>query len=86
LWRQWDAEEAVAFNLGASTTHLLDAFSAASLRRIAAEPCSLEVLARYLGELSGAGDEEIRSRLNEVLSSLQQLNLVTPVQKCVLAI
>jgi PqqD family protein of HPr-rel-A system len=86
LWRQWDAEEAVVFNRGASSTHLLDAFSAACLRRIAAEPCSLQILAHYLGELSGAGDEQIRSRLGEVLNSLKQLHLVEPVPKCALAI
>ena len=86
LWRQWQAEEAVVFNRGSGGTHLLDAFSAACLRCIAAEPCSLEMLARYLGELSGAGDEQIRSRLDEVLNSLQQLNLAEPVQKCGLAI
>jgi PqqD family protein of HPr-rel-A system len=85
FWRQWDLEETVVFNRGAGSTHLIDAFSAASLRRIAAGPCSFGILVDYLSDLSGADEEQVGGRLGEVLDSLQQLGLAEPVSPCAFA-
>ena len=72
----------MVYNRGSGGTHLLDAFSAAALRSIAASPCSFGALARDLAELSGAGEDQVRARLGEVLNSLQQLGLAEPIPPC----
>jgi len=72
----------VVYNRGSGGTHLLDAFSAAALRRIAAGPLSFGALARDLAERSGAGEDKVRARLGEVLDSLHQLGLAEPVASC----
>ena len=48
LWQSWDEDEVIVFNRGSGQTHLLDAFSAAVLRRIEASPTTTADLAAFL--------------------------------------
>ena len=72
----------MVYNRGSGGTHLLDAFSAAALRSIAAGPCTFGALARDLAELSSAGGDQVPARLGEVLDRLQQLGLAEPIAPC----
>ena len=72
----------MVYNRGSGGTHLLDAFSAAALRSIARGPRGFDALARELAERSGAEQDEVGSRLSEVLDLLHQLGLAEPVVPC----
>jgi PqqD family protein of HPr-rel-A system len=78
LWQSWDEDEVIVFNRASGQTHLLDAFSAAVLRRIEACPGTIAELQRYFA-LGFALDEEIVSeRLDAVCRRFDQLGLAEP--------
>ena len=79
LWREWDPEEAVVYDRGSNGTHLLDAFSAATLRTVAERPATVQELAKDLSDRSGADVIEVRQRLGAVLDALKRLGLIEAV-------
>jgi PqqD family protein of HPr-rel-A system len=82
VWREWGPEEAVVFDRGSGGTHLLDAFSAATLRAIADNPSTHRDLVQHLSNQSGAAITEVDRRLASVLPALEQLGLIEPVAPC----
>lgn len=82
MWREWHPDEAVVFDRGTGGTHLLDAFSAATLRAIADHPSTAQDLAQHLSDRSGAALSEVDRRLASVLPALEQLGLIEPVAPC----
>jgi PqqD family protein of HPr-rel-A system len=78
LWQSWDEDEVIVFNCASGQTHLLDAFSAAVLRRIEASPHTVLQLRRYFA-LGFALDEHVLSeRLDVVCRRFDQLGLAEP--------
>ena len=72
----------MVYNRASGGTHLLDAFSAAALKRIVEGPCEFDRLARHLAMACGAGEGEVRARLKPVLDRLHQLGLAEQVARC----
>jgi PqqD family protein of HPr-rel-A system len=78
LWRSWDEDEVIVFNRASGQTHLLDAFSAAVLRRIEAAPGTISDLQRQFA-IGFELDEHILSeRLDVVCRRFDQLGLAEP--------
>ena len=69
----------MVYNRASGRTHLLDAFSATVLKRIADGPCRFDGLARHIATVCGAGEGEVRQRLKPVLERLRQLGLAEQV-------
>lgn len=75
LWRAWD-DDVVVFNLASNQTHLLDAFSAAVLKALAAAPLTPETLTeRFVAEL-GADQAQVSERLEVACGRFAELGLI----------
>ena len=78
LWHSWDEDEVIVFNCASGQTHLLDAFSAAVLRRIEASPSTVLELGRFFA-IGFELDEDILSeRVEVVCRRFDQLGLAEP--------
>ena len=78
LWQSWDEVEFVVFNRGSGQTHLLDAFSAAVLRRIEACPGTIPDLTRYFTVGFELDEEILNERLEVVCRRFEELGLAEP--------
>ncbi len=80
LWRSW-GDEAVVYNVASQQTHLLDAFSAATLREIEAAPRTTEQLRTRLAEALDTGHGELSARLAEICARFVELGLAEPARQ-----
>jgi PqqD family protein of HPr-rel-A system len=78
LWQSWEEDEIIVFNRASGQTHLLDAFSAAVLRRIEAAPTTLPELRRSLAADLGFDETALSDRMREVCRRFDQLGLAEP--------
>ena len=78
LWQSWDEDEFIVFNRASGQTHLLDAFSAAVLRRIEAAPGTIAELRRYFAIGFALDEETLGERLEVVCRRFDQLGLAEP--------
>jgi len=78
LWRSWDENEIIVFNRASGQTHLLDAFSAAVLRRIEAAPAATSDLARFFATGLELDERGLANRVNAVCERFDQLGLAEP--------
>jgi PqqD family protein of HPr-rel-A system len=78
LWHSWDEDEVIVFNRASGQTHLLDAFSAAVLRRIEAAPTGLPDLQRSLAIDLALDESALSARLSDVCRRFDQLGLAEP--------
>ena len=78
LWQSWDEEEVIVFNRASGQTHLLDAFSAAVLRRIEACPGTISELRRYFASGYELDEDILSERLDMVCRRFRQLGLAEP--------
>jgi PqqD family protein of HPr-rel-A system len=77
-WRGWEPSEVIVYNCASGQSHLLDAFSAAALRAIAAEPQALDRLCSRLANELDLDDEVVMARLVQVSATFEQLGLAEP--------
>lgn len=75
LWQSWEEDEVIVFNRASGQTHLLDAFSAAVLRRIEAAPTTLPHLQRYFAADLALEESVLSDRLSAVCERFDQLGL-----------
>ena len=75
LWQSWDEDEVIVFNRASGQTHLLDAFSAAVMRRIEAAPTTLPHLQRYFAADLALEESVLSDRLSAVCERFDQLGL-----------
>ena len=75
LWQSWDEDEVIVFNRASGQTHLLDAFSAAVLRRIEAAPTTLPHLQRYFAADLALEESVLSDRLSAFCERFDQLGL-----------
>lgn len=68
----------IVFNRASGQTHLLDAFSAAVLRRIESAPATKTDLVRYFVAGLGLDDGLLSERLNAVCRRFEELGLAEP--------
>ncbi len=80
LWRSWD-DEVIVYNVTSGQTHLLDAFSAAVLKKIEATPGTLEQLTAHFAESLETDPDAMSIRLVEITSRFSELGLAEPPQK-----
>jgi PqqD family protein of HPr-rel-A system len=78
LWQCWDQDEVIVFNRGSGQTHLLDAFSAAVLRRIEASPATISDLARYFARSLELDEGVLSERVGAVCTRFDELGLAEP--------
>ena len=78
LWQSWDEDEVIVFNSASGQTHLLDAFSAAVLRRIEAAPTTIPDLQRYFATDLALDESVLSDRLSAVCERFDQLGLAEP--------
>jgi PqqD family protein of HPr-rel-A system len=78
LWQSWDEDEVIVFNRASGQTHLLDAFSAAVLRRIELAPATKTDLISYFVAELGLDDDPLSDRLNGVCQRFEELGLAEP--------
>ena len=78
LWRSWNEDEVIVFNRASGQTHLLDAFSAAVLRRIEASPSRISELGRYFAIAFELDEDSLSERLDVVCRRFDQLGLAEP--------
>jgi PqqD family protein of HPr-rel-A system len=78
LWQCWDEEEVIVFNRASGLTHLLDAFSAAVLRRIEATPATTSDLARFFATGFELDERVLSERVDAVCARFDQLGLAEP--------
>ena len=78
LWRNWDHDEILVYNVGSCETHLLDAFSAAALREIANQPRTLRALCRALVDQFDLDETAVAKQLVAVCDTFQRLGLAEP--------
>ena len=78
LWRSWDESEVIVFNRASGQTHLLDAFSAAVLRRIEAAPVATSDLARFFATGFELDERVLIDRVKGVCARFDQLGLAEP--------
>jgi PqqD family protein of HPr-rel-A system len=78
LWQWWDEDEVIVFNRASGQTHLLDAFSAAVLRQIAAFPSTTLELRQYFAIGFGLDEAVLSDRLDAVCLRFDQLGLAEP--------
>ncbi len=77
-WKSW-SDEAVVFNALSGQTHLLDAFSAALLGEIEAEPLTAHELGARLSEKLGLpADAAIAGRIAKTCVLFDDLGLAEP--------
>jgi PqqD family protein of HPr-rel-A system len=78
LWQSWDEDEVIVFNRASGQTHLLDAFSAAVLRRIESAPTpKIDLIRHFVAEL-GLDGGSLSDRLNAVCQRFEELGLAEP--------
>ena len=80
LWRSWD-DEVIVYNVASQQTHLLDAFSAATLREIEAAPKSAEELSARLGKALDTDRGELSVRLAETCAKFLEMGLAESVRQ-----
>jgi PqqD family protein of HPr-rel-A system len=78
LWQTWDENEIIIFNRASGQTHLLDAFSAAALRRIEAAPTTIPDLQRTFASELALKESVLGDRLSDVCQHFDQLGLAEP--------
>jgi PqqD family protein of HPr-rel-A system len=78
LWQTWDENEIIVFNRASGQTHLLDAFSAAVLRRIEAAPTTIPDLQRTFASELALNESVLSDRLSDVCRHFDQLGLAEP--------
>jgi PqqD family protein of HPr-rel-A system len=78
LWQSWDEDEVIVFNRASGQTHLLDAFSAAVLRRIEAAPTTILELQKAFAADLALDESVLRDRLSDVCRRFDQLGLAEP--------
>jgi PqqD family protein of HPr-rel-A system len=78
LWQSWDEDEVIVFNRASGQTHLLDALSAAVLRRIETAPATTSDLLGYFSESFGIDESLLNDRLQAVCHRFDQLGLAEP--------
>ena len=78
LWRSWDESEVIVFNRASGQTHLLDAFSAAVLRRIEAAPVAASDVARFFATGFELDERVLIDRVKGVCARFDQLGLAEP--------
>jgi PqqD family protein of HPr-rel-A system len=78
LWQSWDEDEVIVFNRGSGQTHLLDAFSAAVLRRIEASPTTTADLARFFATGFELDASVLIHRVDAACERFDQLGLAEP--------
>ena len=78
LWQSWDEDEVIVFNRASGQTHLLDAFSAAVLRRIEASPSTVAELSSYFARGFALDEQGLSERLEVVCRRFDQLGLAEP--------
>jgi PqqD family protein of HPr-rel-A system len=78
LWQSWDEVEIIVFNRASGQTHLLDAFSAAVLRRIEACPGTIADLRGYFASGFELEEDVLSGRLEVVCRRFDQLGLAEP--------
>lgn len=78
LWQSWDEDEILVFNRASGQTHLLDAFSAAVLRRIEACPGTILDLKRYFASGFELEEDVLSGRVEVVCRRFDQLGLAEP--------
>jgi PqqD family protein of HPr-rel-A system len=78
LWHAFDEDEVIVFNRGSGQTHLLDAFSAAVLRRIEARPATAPDLARFFATGFELDENVLIARIDAVCARFDQLGLAEP--------
>jgi PqqD family protein of HPr-rel-A system len=78
LWQSWDEDEAIVFNRASGQTHLLDAFSAAVLRRIEADPTTTAALVRFFATGFELDASLLIQRLDAACARFDQLGLAEP--------
>jgi hypothetical protein len=77
LWQSWDHHEVIVFNVASGRWYLLDAFSAAILRRIEAAPTTVSELGRSFKIRCGE-EADLQERLELVCRRLDQVGLAEP--------
>lgn len=75
LWQSWDEDEVIVFNRASGQTHLLDAFSAAVLRRIESAPTTKPELMRYFVAEFELDESTLVDRLDAVCQRFEELGL-----------
>jgi len=78
LWQSWDEDEVIVFNRGSGQTHLLDAFSAAVLRRIEASPTTTVDLARFFATGFELDASVLIHRVDAACERFDHLGLAEP--------
>jgi PqqD family protein of HPr-rel-A system len=78
LRQSWDEVEFIVFNRASGQTHLLDAFSAAVLRRIEACPSRIADLRRHFASGLELDEEALSERLEVVCRRFEELGLAEP--------
>ncbi len=71
----------MVYNVASQQTHLLDAFSAATLREIEAAPKTAEELSDCLAEALDTDRGELAARLAEVCARFVALGLAEPARQ-----
>ena len=70
----------MVYNSGSGHTHVLDPVAALLIQQLAARSCeTTELIERIAALLNLDVDEELRARLQQTLSQLDELGLVEPV-------
>jgi PqqD family protein of HPr-rel-A system len=78
LWQSWDENQIIVFNRASGQTHLLDAFSAAVLRRIEAAPATIPDLRQSFAVGLALDASVLSDRLISVCRRFDQLGLAEP--------
>ena len=78
LWQSWDEDEVIVFNRASGQTHLLDAFSAAVLRRIEASPTTTSDLVRSFATGFDLDATALIHRIDAACARFDQLGLAEP--------
>jgi PqqD family protein of HPr-rel-A system len=78
LWQSWGEDEVIVFNRASGQTHLLDAFSAALLRRIEAAPTTTADLAGCFATGFALDASLLSHRVDAACARFDQLGLAEP--------
>jgi PqqD family protein of HPr-rel-A system len=78
LWQSWHEDEVIVYNRASGQTHLLDAFSAAVLRRIEAAPATTAGLAGFFATGFGFDASVLIHRVGAACARFDQLGLAEP--------
>jgi PqqD family protein of HPr-rel-A system len=78
LWQSWGEDEVIVFNRASGQTHLVDAFSAAVLRRIEAAPTTTADLAGRFATGFALDASVLIHRVDAACARFDQLGLAEP--------